>query len=237
MIGGYPAPLRHRYPDLGDIRLPAGAVVFDVGAHIGLFAETALAYQPLATLHVFEPIPEAFERLTTRLSGFGNVYFNNVALGGSTAQRELLVRRYDQCTSFLELGSRLSKGVYGLDLAVDRKITTRMIRLTDYVRDGGIAAIDLLKLDVQGYELEVLRGGEDVLPMTSWIYAEAQFQELYARGPLFAELAEFLHARGFDLMRMTSFRFDDDGKLMECDMLFRRRDRSAPRLAQRAVEG
>ena len=205
------------------LHLRAGAVVIDVGANVGQFAESLLAHQPLAQLHAFEPIPEAFATLRSRLHDFGGIQFNNVALGNTAGDRDLVVRRFDECTSFLELGERLQRGVYGLDLAPDRTVRVTIQRLADYVIESSIAAIDLLKLDVQGYELEVLRGAEEILPRTEWIYTEAQFQELYEGGPMFTDIARFLNAHDFDLVRMTSFRFDDDGNLMECDMVFRRR--------------
>src|SRR4029077_4679564 len=133
------------------------------------------------------PIPEAFEALRNKLGQFGDIQFNNIALGNERGRRELAVRRFDECTSLLDLGERLRQGVYGLDLAVDRVVSVEIRRLSEYVKEHGLTAIDLLKLDVQGFELEVLRGAEPILPRVEWIYAEAQFQELYAEGPTFRE--------------------------------------------------
>ena len=203
--------------------LRSGAVVFDVGANVGQFAESLIAHQPLAELHVFEPIPEAMAKLRQSLEALGGIHFNQLALGRSNERRDFVVRRFDEASSFLGLGERLREGVYGLDFGADRTIAVEVRRLSDYVREHDVTTIDLLKLDVQGFELEVLRGAEEVLPRIEWIYAEAQFQELYEGGPTFADLFAFLHARGFELVRMTSFRADDDGRLMECDMIFRRR--------------
>lgn len=229
LFGRYPAPLREHYPDLAMMRLRRGAVVFDVGANVGQFAESLIAHQPFADLHVFEPIPEALETLRRNLAGIDGIRFNGFALGNAAGCRDFVVRRFDEASSFLDLGQRLREGVYGLDFGAERTITVEMRRLDNYVRESGVGAIDLLKLDVQGYELEVLRGAEEVLPRIDWIYTEAQFQELYAGGPTFDDTFSFLHARGFDLLRMTSFRADDDGRLMECDMIFRRRGAEAGR--------
>jgi FkbM family methyltransferase len=205
------------------MRLRRGAVVFDVGANVGQFAESVIAHQPLAHLHVFEPIPEAFNILRKKLDGLGGIRFNNLALGNFNGRRELVVRKFDKATSFLDLGKGLRDGAYGLDFSADRTIEVEVRRLADYVRDHNVPAIDLLKLDVQGYELEVIRGSEEVLSRVDWVYTEAQFQELYAGGPTFADTFSFLHARGFDLIRMTAFSADDDGRLTECDMIFHRR--------------
>ncbi len=215
--------LRAHYPDLALFALRPGAVIIDVGANIGQFAESALAFQPLAQVHCFEPVANAFTRLTSRLRDLGDIHCNRVALDNSAGERELVVRRFDQCTSFLELGEAMADGIYGLDLSPTHSEMVTVQKLSGYVFEHRLTTIDLLKLDVQGFELEVLRGAETVLPQIRWIYAEAQFQEMYAGGPLFHEIAGFLHARGFDLVRMTSFRFDDRGDLLECDMIFRNR--------------
>ena len=73
LAGLHPAGLRSRYPDLALMRLPAGAVVFDVGAHIGEFSECVLAHQPWAIIHAFEPQPEVFAQLRRRLAYFGGI--------------------------------------------------------------------------------------------------------------------------------------------------------------------
>lgn len=96
--------------------------------------------------------------------------------------------------------------------------------VADYVVEHRIPRIGLLKLDVQGFELEVLRGATSVLDRIDAIYCEAQFEELYRGGPLAGEIFTWLHSRGFTLLRMAKFRADDEGLLMECDMLFRRRN-------------
>jgi hypothetical protein len=93
--------------------------------------------------------------------------------------------------------------------------------LTNYALKGGIRRIKLLKLDVQGFEIEVLKGAEVVLSTIEYIYAEGHFQEMYKGGPVFSDLFDFLSPRGHQLVRMTEFRADDNGKLMECDMVFK----------------
>lgn len=223
LLGGYPLQHRAEYPDLAAVEIGVRPVIFDVGANVGQFLVSALAWWPLATVHSFEPIPAAAGKLEHEFADWGDLHVARVALAAEEGSTELVVREYDQCTSLLELGSKLKEGVYGLDLSPAGTIQVSLERLDRYAQRHGIERIDLLKLDVQGYELEVLKGAGEFLQRIEWIYAEAQFQELYAGGPMFDETARFLHARGFDLVRMAAFRFDEQGKLLECDMLFRRR--------------
>jgi FkbM family methyltransferase len=170
-------------------------------------------------------LPEAFATLAQRLAGIRGLAMNNIALGSVREERELLVSRFDEASSFLELGPVLENRVYGIDFSIDRRIPVAVEALADYVTARDIRKIDLLKLDVQGFELEVLRGGASILDRVDWIYTEVQFLELYRGGPLAADVAAFLEAAGFDLVRRTSLRYDDAGKLMECDLVFRRRRR------------
>ena len=98
------------------------------------------------------------------------------------------------------------------------------------VRGSGVRNVDLayeikrirlLKLDVQGFEIEVLKGAEAILSSIEYICAEAHFQELYKGGPVFTDLFDFLCPRGYQLVRMTKFNAHN-GKLIECDMVFKK---------------
>lgn len=197
--------------------------MFDVGAACGEFTECVLAFQPWAIVHAFEPIGGLFQVLQQKFKDYPGIYCKNYAFGGENGQRSINVSNYPQASSFLESGSVLNDRVYGIDFSSVKKEMVRVKTAAGYARARSVDKIKLLKLDVQGYEIEVLRGAEPILDRVEFIYAEAQFQELYKKGPMFDEVYGFLNTRGFELVRMTSFRADDDGKLMECDMIFRSR--------------
>jgi FkbM family methyltransferase len=219
----HPLELRLHYPDIGDMRLPPEPVVFDVGSNTGQFAESFLAWRPRAYVHAFEPQVSALEAMQSLLGAYERVRFNAFALGAEPCTRNFFVSRFDQASSFLPNGEVLARGVGGIDFTTREQIEVEIHTLADYVREQGIARIDLLKLDVQGFEIEVFKGAVPVLDRVDWIYSEAQFKELYADGPRWNDQAAFLSAHCFDLVRMCGFRRDDSGELMECDMLFRRR--------------
>lgn len=219
----HPFELRSRWPELSTFGLSKGDVIFDVGANVGDFTECVLAHQPWAIIHAFEPVPKAFELFRRKFHDYKDIYYRNVALGSKQGQKLINVSHFVEASSFLENGSLLSNRVYGIDFTVTETLPVEVETMTSYCRQNSINRIKLLKLDVQGYELEVLKGAEAVLDSVQFIYAEAQFQELYENGPLFQDLYVFLHQRQFELVQMTSFRADDDGRLMECDMIFRSR--------------
>jgi FkbM family methyltransferase len=219
-LGRHPIGLRERFPDLAAVPLERRAVVIDGGANVGAFSECVLAWQPWARLHVFEPLPEAFATLQERLARFGGVAFHRSALGAARGEADFHVNRVPQASSFLETGGELDQRLYGIDFSTTATIRVPVETVADYVRDQDLGRVDLLKLDVQGYELEVLKGAEPVLDRIAYIYCEAQFRELYRGAPLAPEIFAWLHARNFTLLRMTEFRANDAGQLIQCDMLF-----------------
>jgi FkbM family methyltransferase len=74
--------------------------------------------------------------------------------------------------------------------------------LDSWARSAGVDSIDALKVDVQGAELDVLRGAEHQLGSVRVIEAEVEFQELYEGQPLFNDVDRFLRDRGFSLWRL-----------------------------------
>lgn len=222
-LGRHPIEYRRNWPELARIPLRRGDTLIDVGAHVGDFTDCALAYQPWLAVHAFEPIPEAFQALVQRLGAYPGFRGNQVALGRVPGQRRFHVSRYAGASSFFDLGQELLDGVHGLDYSLERLIEVTVEKLETYCDIRRIRSIRLLKLDVQGAELEVLEGAGAILDRTDYVYTEAQFRELYRGAPRFEETFRCLHGRGFELLCMASFRVDDAGELMECDMIFRRR--------------
>jgi FkbM family methyltransferase len=183
-LGRHPIEYRSRWPDIEMCSLKRGDVVFDVGANVGDFTEFVLAYQPWAIVHAFEPLPSAFAVLQRRFGEYPGIYCNQAALGSSQCVLPLNVSSYDQASSFLPNGKILESRVYGIDFSMTNTIDVPVDTLANYAIKGEIKRIRLLKLDVQGFEIEVLKGAEAILSYIEYIYAEAHFQELYKGGPV-----------------------------------------------------
>lgn len=77
-----------------------------------------------------------------------------------------------------------------------------------------------LKLDVQGFELEALRGCEDLLGHFSNVYAECSFVELYSGQALAHEIISWLRERGFSLSGVYNMGYDRNGRAVQGDFLF-----------------
>lgn len=217
----HPIEYRSRWPDLEMFQLSRNDLVFDVGANIGDFIECVLAYEPWAIVHAFEPLQEPFCQIKDKFKDYRGIFFQNIALGGECGRRCFYQGNYDQISSFLKINPDMAKKIPRVDFGIKRTIDVPIETLDAYVRRTNIQKIKLLKIDVQGYEMEVLKGACRTLPAIEYIYTEAQMQELYNGAPTYNSIFSFLSNRGFMLERMTSFRFDTNNDLFECDMIFK----------------
>ena len=134
--------------------------VFDVGANKGQFAkvtETELASVP-HEVHAFEPGRHTFQCLAESLAGRSHIHLNNVALGKQIGEERLY---YDHPGSGLASLTKRNLDHLGIDFAGSEMV--RVDTVDEYCSRHGIAHIDLLKLDVEGHELEVLQGAAQIL--------------------------------------------------------------------------
>jgi FkbM family methyltransferase len=110
-------------------------------------------------------------------------------------------------------------------LGVGSPRQVRMITLDQECADGALPGPYLLKIDTQGFELEVLRGSAGVLAQTEVVILEVSFFRFYTTNPIFSDLILFLVERGFELYDfLGSSTRPLDGALAQADVVFARRD-------------
>jgi FkbM family methyltransferase len=130
--------------------------IFDVGANTGKFVEMARAIL-LATgchIHCFEPSGETFAKLCEQWRGHDDVTLNAFGLGEEPGRATLYS---DSAQSGLASLTKRRLTHFGIDM--DLTETVRIDTLDCYCERNHVGYIDLLKLDVEGHELAVLRGG------------------------------------------------------------------------------
>ena len=130
--------------------------VFDVGANVGQTAIACRAAFPDARITCFEPVPETFAALQTAIAPLGRVSAHNIAL--SDRSGEARIRTYDSSlVASLEADAPFTKGRAASEASVE------LDTLDHFCAREGIAHIDLLKIDTEGHDIAVLRGGEEML--------------------------------------------------------------------------
>lgn len=180
-------------------------MIVDIGAQ--RLADQDHAYQAIADAGIdhriigFEPIEE---RLLDREAAEGRSglqllpYF--IGAGG---EAQFNLANVDATSSLYPFNRDLLQHLHGLDdLRTVASEPVRTTRLDDALAD--IGAVDFLKLDIQGGELDALSGAEAVLARTGVVHCEVEFAEIYRGQPLFSEIELFLRARNFKLVDVVS---------------------------------
>jgi FkbM family methyltransferase len=176
-------------------------VIFDGGAFDG---ETALRYAslfPQATIYSFEPFPESFASMQRAVAGTPLIKPINLALAEKTGQRVFYSNSDGTTNSLLPNATNINKHLPEEWVTPRGSVTVQCTTADAFAAEQKIQKIDLLKLDVQGGELLVMAGAEDLLAKHAIdiIYTEVNYAETYAGAARYYDLFSHLEAKGYRL--------------------------------------
>jgi FkbM family methyltransferase len=204
-------PLRH---DLG--------TVIDVGANKGQFSLYALARFPSAHIIAFEPLLGPREQMARMLQGEKRVEVLPFALGETEGEVDMHLSAREDSSSLLPIGGRQVSNFPGTQEVGTTRAEVRT--LDSVLADRELKRPALLKIDVQGFELSVLRGAEQTLSVFDQILVEASFIELYDGQALFPAISHHLEAHGFGLISGRISASDGSGRWLQGDFLYEIRE-------------
>jgi FkbM family methyltransferase len=167
-----------------------GAVVVDVGANIGIYSEfLSRCVGPTGLVHSFEPSPDNFRRLSAATRHLSNVRPTEGAVG----------ERSGECKLYISDKLNVDHRAYKADGDSRRTVPAEMVALDDYFKPG--QRVDLIKMDIQGYELHALRGAQRVLRENPNINLLLEFWPagLAQAGVSWEELIEMLQGSNMNL--------------------------------------
>lgn len=208
---------RDRFADIKNRLATESPTIIDGGANNGSTTEFFLQQYKSPVIHAFEPIPELVGELKQKFAGRSNVTVHGAALGAEAKTVSFNVVNNLVSSSVLN-PSALNKGIHGEKMDIRQVMEVPQVRLEDVLKD--CREIDLLKLDLQGYEMEALKGCGRLLERTRIITTEIEFVALYDVQPLFGDIDVFLRSHGFRLLNLYELYTHPDGQLTAGDAVY-----------------
>jgi FkbM family methyltransferase len=215
--GGVAPAIEHRAV-LKD--LPFDFVV-DVGANRGQFSLLCRRLNPQAPIVAFEPQKGPADVYRKVFAGDSLTRLHHCALGPERGEIAMNVSGHDDASSLLTISQAQVENFPGTGAVAQEMV--EIGPLTDFLEPQQMGKRSLFKLDVQGFELEVLKSAEPLLPRFAWVYAECSYVPLYEGQALAQEITAYLADHGFRLTgRFNPSYARTDGSLLQADLLFDR---------------
>ncbi len=178
--------------------MPSDGVVFDVGANQGRWAKAVKDSAPGAQVHCFEISPKTFANLQTAMGGAGDVRLNNFGL--SDKADEIQFRDYGTNHG----GNTLIQDPCYVHNKPVEMVSAKVVTGAEYCKEQDVAKIDLLKIDVEGWEYFVLKGFEQMIADKK--IKIVQFEYGYNQADvhtLMREFYQFFEGYGMKVGRLT----------------------------------
>lgn len=169
-------------------------VIYDVGANIGTWTLLAKSFFAGAAVYAFEPLAVHTAQFKVNTVKLSHVTLHPLCLGNETKDAVINVSSFSDSSSILD-ATPLEFEQYGIKKAAEE--TVKVKRIEDLIEQGILPVPDIMKLDVQGFELEVLKGAGKCLDEVTYLIVEVSFKEYYYGQPLFLDIANYLAAFKF----------------------------------------
>lgn len=212
----------------GSIELRKNLMVFlpdtpftyiDVGAFDGAFYDIMASEKNISRALLVEPQDEYFKMLSNKYAGQSHVELVQCVL--LAEDREVIFHENKLAATSSMLPA--SEELLGSEIDISGKKVTMQSRTLDQVAANYNDKIGLLKIDVQGAELEVLKGGRNILSRTEFAWIEVSFKELYHGSALYSDIVSFMESQGFMMINILPGFRSKSGELLQADCLFKKR--------------
>lgn len=172
--------------------------VLDVGANVGDFAKLAREVFPKAAIYSFEPLPDCFAQLRSALPGDTNFFPLETGIGRREETLDFYRSFHSPSSSFLKM-EEFHKEAFPEtkegQAAEPLKVSART--LDSLLVGKELKPNILVKIDVQGFELEAIAGATGTLNAAKIAILEMSFARLYDGQPMFHEVYEKMYSLGF----------------------------------------
>ena len=197
-------------------------VIFDVGAHVGDTIEQFRSSFPESYIHAFEPLNESFSILKNRFRKTEKLFLNEVAIGNSLlSNSNMYVTQNKGSSSLLKPIEDANQFWEENPLLTLKEVKVNTSTIDSYCQKQNIKSIDILKIDVQGNEINVLKGAKQMLKekRIKLIFTEISIAHNYEEQSEIEEVIKLLRVNKYKIFNFFKMKHNK-GKLIECDVLF-----------------
>ncbi|MEO0481031.1 MAG: FkbM family methyltransferase [Planctomycetota bacterium] len=189
--------------------------ILDIGAAKGYWSANAKQFFPESNFVLFEPLSLHFKELERTVSTHPTFSYHPFALGEAEADSPININEQPEGSSLLEY----------YDEEGQERTIVKVRRLDDLIARGEVPKPDMMKIDVQGFELQTLRGAEEALKSTELLIIEVNMFRFMPECPLAHEIIAHLAERGFVLYDLAAtLRRPTGNDLGQMDLVFARAD-------------
>lgn len=184
--------------------LPENPIILECGAYNGDDTIRMAKYWPKGTIHAFEPVPIHFQNITEKIKNFPNIQLYKLALADVSGNLKFYLSDAENTGTITASSSLLpAKDHVKFDnyVTFNHDITVEALTLDDWAHKEGIDHIDFMWLDMQGFELNMLKPCK-MIKNISIIYMEVEFIEAYEGQSLYPEIKEWMRKNDFELVAL-----------------------------------
>ena len=187
-------------------------VLLDVGAHKGETISNFLKNFKIKNIYSFEASKDTYQILKKNVDKVKDVYKEtnieifNFGIGSSVESKifyELpdsnssTFNLIDQKSSYFKRKNKILSLFFKKKFKIKENYVSQ-IKLSQFIRNKELIKIDILKIDTEGYELEVIKGLEEKIKIVNFIYFEHHYDNMIKKNYKFSEIHEFLSLKGFN---------------------------------------
>lgn len=183
--------------------LPYNPIIIEAGAFKGDDTVRMAQIWPEGSIYAFEPMPDIFAQLYNNTKAYENIYPIQLALSDNNgtaqfwpSQHPTKQGTYTQASSLLAPKERLAWS----NIPFTTPIQVQTITLSSWANNEQLTYVDLVWLDVQGYELPIMQASTSLIKTATLIYVEVHFIEAYQGQALYPEVKTWLESIGFTMI-------------------------------------
>lgn len=192
--------------------------VIDVGANVGLWSIAIAKLTNAKKIIAFEPVPSAFDQMVKNTKKYPNIFCINSAVGSTNNDLVINAEFRSGMSSVLTIRDT-TRQKYGMDKNETYQVNVPMVALDEELKD--IGEISLLKVDVQGYEIEVFKGAENILNNTRILMTEVTYKTHYYGDQQIMDYLNYIQSvTNFRLWVISTPNFDESGIPLSADAIF-----------------